>query len=273
MNFTHELSNLSNPVNNSTNNVPVTFIYLIFHYINVALGFPIHFYIVWLICTGKGSGIVAEFFNLNLTVCEILFCLCSVLFIASIKFPTLTPAAYFFFAQPGVGRPLINCFICIERYLAVLYPVSFLKYKPLRYKLVCSAVIWVTVLVFCVFCMFALPNNLHLFISVYLPLYTLLLFIKLFCFVAILKALRNPSPGEKKKEKEKANIAKQKAMSVILIITVIMLIKFTPLFLVGTLYRTLSAAYFNLLWCIVVILAFVLSYVSPVMYIYKVRTL
>lgn len=272
MNFTHELSTSPNPVSNSTY-MTETYIYLTFHYINVVLGFPVHSYILWLICTGKGSGIVAEFFNLNLTVCEILFCLCSVLYIASTKFPTLTAATYFLFAQPGVGRPLINCAICIERYIAVLHPVSFLKYKPLRYKLLCSVIIWVIVIVFCVFCMFVLPNNLYLFICVYLPLYTLLLFIKLFCFLAIVKALKNPSPGEIKKEKEKANLTKRKAMSVISIITIIMLVKFTPLFLVGTLYRTLSVAYFKLIWCIVVVLALVLSYVSPVMYIYKVRTL
>ncbi len=48
------------------------------------------------------------------------------------------------------GRPLFQCLMCAERYLAVVHPVIFLKYKPLRYRVICSTAVWITGLVSCV---------------------------------------------------------------------------------------------------------------------------
>lgn len=86
---------------------------------------------------------------------------------------------YFAVALPTVGRP--NCAICIERYLAVLHPVTFLKCKPLRYRLACSAVIWLMVFAFGILCTVVLSsNNIYMFVSFYLPLFSVLLSIKFF---------------------------------------------------------------------------------------------
>lgn len=275
MNFTQELSTSPNPVSNSTNYLPVSsYIYLAVYSMNVIMGLPIQSYVLWLICTGKGSGIVAEFFSLNLTVCEIIFCLGSALFIAALKFPTLLSGSFFIIAQPSTARPLINCVICIERYLAVLRPVSYLKYKPLRYKLACSAVIWMMVLGFALFCRFILlSNNMYMFLCVYLPLYSVLLFIKLFCSLAIFIALKDSGPGEKGKEREEANHIKKKAMTVILIISATMFVQYTPIYLIGIFYKTLSVAQFDLYWCIGVVISMMMAYVSPFLYINRVRKL
>lgn len=275
MNLTHELSTSPNSASNSTNYTPVTtYIYYVAYSINIILGLPVHSYVLWLICSGKGSGIVPEFFSLNLTVCEILFSLGSAVFIAAMKFPTLVHIIFFFVAQPSTARPLINCVICIERYLAVLYPVTFLRYKPLRYRLACSAVIWVTVLALAMFCRFILlSNNMYVFLCVYLPLYSVLLFIKSFCSIAIFRALNVSGPGEKGNEHEEANHIKRKAMTVILIITAAMFIQYTPIYLIGIFYRTLSAAQFQLYWCIGTVIAMIMAYVSPLLYIHRIRSL
>ncbi|KAG1932888.1 hypothetical protein F2P79_020881, partial [Pimephales promelas] len=66
--------------------------------INLLFGFPTHCYIIWLIITGTGSGVASEFFILNLSVCLSI-----------------------------TGRPVFQCLICVERYLAVVQPVTFLK--------------------------------------------------------------------------------------------------------------------------------------------------
>ncbi|KAI5617501.1 uracil nucleotide/cysteinyl leukotriene receptor-like [Silurus asotus] len=273
MNFT-ELSTSQNASNNFTFHRPLSsYIYLSGYSINVILGLPINSYVLWLICTGKGSGIAAEFFSINLSVCEILFCLGSLEFLPISVCPKLYYVACFIVALPNAGRPLINCVICFERYLAVLYPVSFLKYKPLRYRLACSTVIWITTLGYCVYSLFALTlNDMYMFLCAYLPLYFLLLTVKLFCSLAIFRALKYPGPGQHSKDKE-ANTMKKKAITVILIITVTMIFQYAPMFFVGILYKTLSVAEFNLLWCIVVVIFLLLGYVNPFLYINRVGSL
>ncbi|CAL8276660.1 unnamed protein product [Boreogadus saida] len=36
------------------------------------------------------------------------------------------------------GRALFQCGICVERYLAVVQPLTFIRFKPLRFRVVCS---------------------------------------------------------------------------------------------------------------------------------------
>ncbi|XP_046731182.1 uncharacterized protein LOC124402280 isoform X4 [Silurus meridionalis] len=40
--------------------------------------------------------------------------------------------------QKSISRPLFQCCVCVERYVAVIHPVIFLKYKPLRYRITCA---------------------------------------------------------------------------------------------------------------------------------------
>ncbi len=104
------------------------------------VGLPIHFYVLWLIVTGTESGVASVFFKLNLSVCEIGICVESLIFILSFCFSSLKKLICFLIGLAVTGRPLFQCLICVERYLAVVHPVTFLKYKPLRYSdlLCCS---------------------------------------------------------------------------------------------------------------------------------------
>lgn len=47
------------------------------------------------------------------------------------------------------GRHLFQCFICVERYIAVEHPIVFLKYKPLRYQVAVLAFTWMSPLIIC----------------------------------------------------------------------------------------------------------------------------
>ncbi|KAI4897880.1 hypothetical protein NFI96_029586 [Prochilodus magdalenae] len=40
------------------------------------------------------------------------------------------------------SRCVFPCCVCLERYLAVVHPVTFLRYKPLRYRVACSVMAW-----------------------------------------------------------------------------------------------------------------------------------
>ncbi len=96
---------------------------------------------IWLIVTGTGNGLAAEFFSLNLAVCEIFICVEFLLAIFSYECKIIWKAIYFLDGLPLTSHPLFPCLICVERYLAVVHPVTFLKYKPLR--VICTVIVWV----------------------------------------------------------------------------------------------------------------------------------
>ncbi|ROL50003.1 SCAN domain-containing protein 3 [Anabarilius grahami] len=158
------------------------------HCITVLLGLPVNTYVIWLVVTGTGNGIAAEFFTLNLSICEMFFCMESLLIILSYKFDILWTAVYFLDGVATTSRPLFQCLICVERYLAVVHPVTFLKFKPLRYR------------------------------------FLLFLSIQLFCCVAVLRALKQSGPGERRRKREEENHIKRRAFYLLLITTVSMVI-------------------------------------------------
>ncbi len=100
--------------------------------ISLLFGLPTHSYVIWLIITGTGSGVASEFFNLNLSVCEIGNSLHAMFGILSYFYLNFTNLTHFLQGLGITGNPLFQCLMCVERYLAVVHPVTLLKYKPLR---------------------------------------------------------------------------------------------------------------------------------------------
>ncbi|XP_057215760.1 P2Y purinoceptor 8-like [Triplophysa rosa] len=199
------------------------------HTINILFAFPTHSYVIWLIITGSESGIASEFINLNLSVCEILICLYCFFEMLAFWFLSLRPVAVYFQGLLSTGRPLFQCLMCVERYLAVVHPVTFLKYKPLRYKVICCTAAWIICLgsCLCSMCILVL-STVHVFawfLSVQLIVF---LSIQLLCCLAVLRALKQSGPGERGREREEENHMKRRAFYLILITTVSMLIGYIP---------------------------------------------
>ncbi len=115
------------------------------------------------------------------------------------------------------GRPLFPCLICVECYLAVVHPVTFLKYKPLRCREICCTAAWIFSVGFCLFSMFILVLLSEMsYTWFYILLFLLFLSIQLFCLVAVLRALKQSGPGEREEE----NSIKRRVFHLILITTV-----------------------------------------------------
>ena len=53
---------------------------------------------------------------------------------------TLHSARRYISCLVEIGRPMFQCCICVERYIAVGYPLVYLKYIPLRYRQGCITV-------------------------------------------------------------------------------------------------------------------------------------
>ncbi|XP_057215762.1 C-C chemokine receptor type 8-like [Triplophysa rosa] len=195
--------------------------------INVLLGLFTHFYVMWLIVTGKG--IASEFFYLNLSVCEIGNCVNCFSDILAIWFSSIKVMTYFLLGLGITGRPLFQCLICVERYLAVIHPVIFLKYKPVRYRVICCTAAWIMILGSCLFCLLMLSSQkLYIYISFFTVQFLIFLSIQLFCCLAVLRALKQSGPGERGRGREEENHTKRRAFHLILITTVNIVIIYLP---------------------------------------------
>ncbi len=199
------------------------------HVINLLFGLPTHSYILWLIVKGTGRGITSEFFTLNISVCEIVLCLRSSITLLANVFPKLWYVKMFMSGFNSTGRPLFQCLMCVERYLAVVHPVIFLKYKPLRYKVVCSTVTWIMIII-CNVLVLGLVNPcfMHVLKCLYLIHFIIFLAINLFCCLAVLRALKKPGPGAKGRERDEENHIKRRAFFLILITSVTLVITYVP---------------------------------------------
>lgn len=179
--------------------------------INVLIGLPIHTCVIWLIFTGNGAA--SEVFALNLATSEVVFCLGSIVYL--FRHQSLLECMYFFTVFLFIARPLFQSYICVERYLAVIEPVLFLKLKPLRYRLVVSALGWLIALTCCFVAAFQNLVTVLLLMSI---VNIVLLLLMLFCSLTILKALTEPGPGEGRREVGRANQANMKAFKIILVL-------------------------------------------------------
>ncbi|XP_057215756.1 C-C chemokine receptor type 8-like [Triplophysa rosa] len=239
--------------------------------INVLFGVPTNSYVIWLIVTGTESSIISRFFNLNLSVCEIGNCLNSFLFILLFLSSSLTPVSNFFQGLGITGRPLFQCLISVERYLAVVHPVIFLKYKPLRYRVMFSTGAWIICLVSCFCCIFILVSfDFCFFTLFFLVQYLVFLSIQLFCLTAVLRALKQSGPGERGREREEENHMKRRAFHLILITTVSTLITYGP-FTIAGIISIVPNTHMDLMtvWVSALICYLLAGFVQPVLFLQR----
>ena len=98
----------------------------------MVVGLPANLWVMWLITHGTKDSLAAELFHLNRAICETLFLLGSPLQLYCVFDPAGSgPAVQILvielFALIWFGRPLFQCSICLERYLAVVHPLTFIR--------------------------------------------------------------------------------------------------------------------------------------------------
>ncbi|XP_077053543.1 G-protein coupled receptor 4-like [Siphateles boraxobius] len=255
---------------------PLDFFRISLFSISLLFGLPTHSYVIWLIVTGTGNGVASEFFNLNLSVCEVILSLYSLINLLRMipirQTQVLLILAKFLSGNMITIRPVFQCLMCVERYLAVVHPVTFLKYKPLRYRVICSTAVWITGLGSCVLCIFIILSHHFSFMWFSLLQFLVFLSIQLFCLVAVLRALKQSGPGERGREREEENHMKRRAFYLILILTVPMLILFLPFVMRGFFYILLQQD--TQVLSLVSLYCFVLGgFVRALLFLWRVRKL
>ncbi len=145
------------------------------------------------------------FFILNLSVCGLFFSINSLLMLFTkwFLFPSLLAVSQSLLGVVITAYPLFQCLICVERYLAVVHPVIFLKYKPLRYRVICCTAAWIITLGSCLISMLTfITFNIYMYmwyISVQFLIFLLYYLTLLSCFAVWLFSELWSSQGQKTK--------------------------------------------------------------------------
>jgi len=162
--------------------------------INLVLGLPANCFILWLSVKEMIKGQSTEIFIFNAALVEVFYCSIYVFVIKQyffnctdcmfgIYFPTLVLL---------VGRPLFQSCTCVERYIGVLHPVTFLKLKPMKYRIAVSVIGWILIF----------SSSLIVLVqiieiqSLLLPELLVFFSIKVFSCLMVLKALKHPGPSD-----------------------------------------------------------------------------
>jgi hypothetical protein len=98
----------------------------------VVVCLPANLWVMWLITHGTKDSLAAELFHLNMAICATLFLLGSplqlyCLFGPADSGPVVPILVNELWALIWFGFPLFQCSICVEHYLAVVHPLTFIR--------------------------------------------------------------------------------------------------------------------------------------------------
>lgn len=240
--------------------------------INIILGLPANICVMWLILAGPRNK-ASAIFSLNQAICEVVISMLNVIWLIvsnTIRsnlaiFPYLLDLWRFTSGIVFSGQPLFVSCVCLEHYLAVVRPVTFLKYKPLRYRLALSLISWMTLLACCIILMW-LPNTAFEYVSFAMALIWFL--VLLFCCVETLRALVRPRPGKGNQQVSGMSSAKLKALRIILIITISVFMTYLPYVISVISYVHVSKEDSSKLFCASTFFAVVAGFLPPILYIH-----
>ncbi|KAK5848530.1 hypothetical protein PBY51_006136 [Eleginops maclovinus] len=158
-----------------------------------------------------------------------------------------------------VMKPLLLCLVCVERYIAVVQPINYLKIKACGYKWPCLVVCW------CIYIILAsaaiVQRSIFTLCLVFLPA----LLIDTFCTLSVLRELKKPPPGDRK-----MNSMKKKAFVTFVIIQAVLYLNYLPLIITMAMEGKVSAVVMKCQYRAPGLAAAVsCSYLQPLFYLHR----
>lgn len=236
--------------------------------INFCVGLPLNIGVI-IFLTRDGGLDRSLILTLNQVACEILFAILAPLFVlcyVNVKNLCIYYPIAFFTGTCMTSRFLFQCCVCFERYMAVVHPVTFLKYKAIKYRLTISVMIWTYAFIAGIVSMFKLSE---LPLKLFVILYTMILSMMLFCSFSLLRGLRRPGPGAKGRDDGGVSSAREKAFKVVCLNLLIFLIQTIPVMVCFGIYFTLSYDAFTLAFIVGINIAILTSLLQPVLFLYQ----
>lgn len=167
---------------------------------NIVFSLPSNSYIVWLIATGPKGKVIREFFQLNLSVFEVFYSFSCMTFFVKFSRPAFHFPSGLYRTLFWSGRPLLQCCICMEHFVAVVHPVLYLRYRSVRVKAAVAAAAWAIVFL-SIFLYILFPNFKEWVLAIGCIAF---MSVMLFCYVCVFAALRKPRPGEGRGERDRS---------------------------------------------------------------------
>nr|XP_043868655.1 proteinase-activated receptor 3-like [Solea senegalensis] len=196
--------------------------YLGLQFINMFLGIPANLIVLWLIHKNKGDSSTSDIFILHLAILDVFFCLIPPLELANIVFLTTSSTWYvlrFFYGLKDASPLFLSC-ICLDRYVAVVHPITFTELKDRHHRAVLAIVVWIIILAYAAAkCVGNIPNFEKVFTAMILGAFAFMVF----CNIAILWALRQSGPG-----RDEMHPVKKRACKMVLIILAIIVFNYFP---------------------------------------------
>uniref|UniRef100_A0AAV2LS46 G-protein coupled receptors family 1 profile domain-containing protein n=1 Tax=Knipowitschia caucasica TaxID=637954 RepID=A0AAV2LS46_KNICA len=174
------------------------YFYLVTASVEYSVAFPVNLWAFVSIVSNRRPAVEREVLILNLLLSEILCSLCFLLWLLQFFTPmsVFTPLINFYQGSMSVARTLFQWHLCTDRYLAVVHPIMFIRYRQVRYRVACLVPLW-TIATVC---------GLN---SVYFPMSKILVSLgglcvlapslstETMCSLAIARTLRRPGPGSR----------------------------------------------------------------------------
>ncbi|KAF7217147.1 proteinase-activated receptor 3-like [Nothobranchius furzeri] len=196
--------------------------YLSLQFTNMFLGIPANLTVLWLIRCNKGDPCTSDIFILHLAVVDVLFCLTPPLELVNIIFLTSRNTWYilrFFYGIKDFSPLFLSC-ICLDRYVAVIHPITFTRLKDRRHRSVLTVLVWLIILAYAsAKCEGDIVNFDKVFTVMILTAFAFMLI----CNIAILWALKRSGPG-----RDDMHPVKKKAFKMVLIILAIIVFNYFP---------------------------------------------
>ena len=154
------------------------------------------------------------------------------------------------------------CLIQYQPY-AVLCHVIFYRFKPLRYRVVCSGLMWFAILVL----LAIIWTALHRILIVSFLTFIMMLSVIVFCCLSVLWSLKQPGPVET--ERTGGNNMKRRAFNIISLNLGIFLVTYLPTFVIVSLQNILSSNIFPYLFTPSSLLTVLGGIAQPLLYLHK----
>ncbi|XP_033979204.1 proteinase-activated receptor 3 [Trematomus bernacchii] len=218
MNSTSELT-----VYDTCRTMPAVLIcYLGLQFINMFLGIPANLMVLWLIHRNKGDSCTSDIFISHLAISDLLFCLIPPLELANIVFLTTSSTWYvlrFFYGIKDSSPLLLSC-ICLDRYMAVVHPITFTELKDRNHRAILAIIVWVITLAYAAAkCVGNIVNFEKVFTGMILASFAFMVF----CNISILWVLKQSGPA-----RDEMHPVKKRAFKMVLIILAIIVFNYFP---------------------------------------------
>lgn len=213
---------------------------------------PANVWVLWLMISSPQFGTDRmNIFEFHLTITELLFALVEILVLAFMYNEDILIQVMVTLAEVNIMiRNEFQSLICVEQYVAVVHPVLYLRYRPLRYRMGLCCVVWVELILLLVVQMFvcSISAKVPLYFGYFLCCFSF----NTFCCLSVLWALKRPSPGER--EKEASNGTKRRAFYIVLIFQLVTFLGYVPMItvlsLIGRLGFDILCVYTPVAYCV-----------------------